>query len=242
MLGLETRSSWPLTSIVVYSFAAAMADQSMTDRPVLVAPDSFKGTFRATEVAAAIGRGLESAGLAPPDLCPVADGGEGTMEVLLTALGGETAARARPRPARARGRRGLRADRGRRHGGRRDGAGQRAGAAWSPTSATRVAASTRGTGELIAAAVADGAQVVLVACGGSATTDGAAGAIEAIEEAGGLRGAKIVVPVRRAHAVRARRRGLRPAEGRRPGDRQAADQAAERLRRRRCRATRAASR
>src|SRR5439155_5349348 len=69
-----------------------MADQSMTDRPVLVAPDSFKGTFRATEVAAAIGRGLESAGLAPPDLCPVADGGEGTMEVLLTALCGDTLA------------------------------------------------------------------------------------------------------------------------------------------------------
>src|SRR5258707_8413964 len=58
---------------------------------VLVAPDSFKGTFRAPEVAAAIGRGLEAAGLAPPDLCPVADGGEGTLEVLLTALGGETA-------------------------------------------------------------------------------------------------------------------------------------------------------
>jgi glycerate kinase len=64
----------------------------MTDRPVLVAPDSFKGTFRAAEVAAAIGRGLESAGLRPPDLCPVADGGEGTMEALLTTLGGETAA------------------------------------------------------------------------------------------------------------------------------------------------------
>ena len=80
----------------MYSFAAAMTDQSMTDRPVLVAPDSFKGTFRAAEVAAAIGRGLESAGLAPPDLCPVADGGEGTMEVLLTALGGETAAAKRP--------------------------------------------------------------------------------------------------------------------------------------------------
>src|SRR5687767_14744417 len=61
-------------------------------RPVLVAPDSFKGTLRATEVAAAIGRGLERGGLIPPDLCPVADGGEGTLEVLLTALGGETAA------------------------------------------------------------------------------------------------------------------------------------------------------
>src|SRR4051795_1286046 len=61
---------------------------------VLVAPDKFKGTLRATEVAAAIGRGLEAAGCPPPDLCPVADGGDGTLEVLLTALGGETAAAA----------------------------------------------------------------------------------------------------------------------------------------------------
>src|SRR6478736_4927544 len=35
----------------------------LPERPVLVAPDSFKGTFRASEVAAAIGRGLERAGL-----------------------------------------------------------------------------------------------------------------------------------------------------------------------------------
>ncbi len=64
--------------------------------PLLVAPDSFKGTMRAARVAACIGAGLERAGLAPPDLCPVADGGEGTLEVLLTALGGETAAPRRP--------------------------------------------------------------------------------------------------------------------------------------------------
>ena len=60
--------------------------------PVLVCPDKFKGTFRATQVAGAIGRGLERAGLEPPDLCPIADGGDGTLEVLVTALGGETAA------------------------------------------------------------------------------------------------------------------------------------------------------
>jgi glycerate kinase len=54
-------------------------------------------------------------------------------------------------------------------------------------------ASTRGTGELIAAAVAAGAQVILVAVGGSATTDGGTGALEAIEEAGGLGGAQLVV-------------------------------------------------
>src|ERR671921_2721328 len=64
----------------------------MRERPVLVAPDSFKGTFRASQVAGAIGRGLERAGLMPPDLCPVADGGEGTMDALLPGLGGEVVA------------------------------------------------------------------------------------------------------------------------------------------------------
>ena len=208
---------------------------------MLVAPDSFKGTFRATEVAAAIGRGLESAGLAPPDLCPVADGGDGTMEVLLTALGGETAAARVPDPL---GREVDAAYALIEDGGTAVIEMARASglALVEPDERDAVAASTRGTGELIAAAVADGAQVVLVACGGSATTDGAAGAIEAIEEAGGPGRREDRLPVRRAHALRARRRGLRPAEGRRPGDRQAADQAPERLRRRRCRAIRAASR
>jgi glycerate 2-kinase len=45
-------------------------------------------------------------------------------------------------------------------------------------------ASTRGTGELIAAAARGGAGVVLVAVGGSATTDGGAGAVAALQEAG----------------------------------------------------------
>jgi glycerate kinase len=54
-------------------------------------------------------------------------------------------------------------------------------------------ASTYGTGELIAAAAEAGAAVILVAVGGSATTDGGAGAIEAIEAAGGIGRAKIVV-------------------------------------------------
>src|SRR5207302_1910699 len=46
------------------------------------------------------------------------------------------------------------------------------------------AASTSGTGELIAAAAGAGAETVLVAVGGSATTDGGAGAVEALAEAG----------------------------------------------------------
>src|SRR2546423_6702518 len=60
-------------------------------RQILVAPDSFKGTFPAPAVASAIGRGLERAGFPPPDLCPIADGGEGTMAALLSTLGGTTA-------------------------------------------------------------------------------------------------------------------------------------------------------
>ncbi|MGI8559165.1 MAG: glycerate kinase, partial [Solirubrobacteraceae bacterium] len=133
--------------------------------PVLVAPDSFKGSLRASEVAAAIGRGLESAGLEPPDLCPVADGGEGTMEVLLTRLGGESAA------ARVSG-----------PGGAAIAAGfallgdgelalvEVAQASGLTAGLDPEQASTRGTGELIAAAVEGGAQTVLVAAGGSGTT------------------------------------------------------------------------
>jgi glycerate kinase len=188
----------------------------VTDRPVLVAPDSFKGTFRATEVAAAIGRGLESAGLSPPDLCPTADGGEGTMEVLLTALGGETAA--------AHVRDPLDGEIEAAYALIEDGGtavvevAQASGLVLvAPDERDPEAASSRGTGELIAATVQAGAQVVLVACGGSATTDGGAGAIEAIEDAGGLRGARIVclcdvrTPYERAAEVYGPQKGADPA-------------------------------
>jgi glycerate kinase len=183
---------------------------------VLVAPDSFKGTLRAAEVAGAIGRGLERAGLMPPDLCPLADGGEGTMEALLLALGGETVAAEVHDPLG----RPLRAPFGLVEDGgtavlemaSASGLGLVAEAerdAW--------AASTYGTGELICAAVDAGAAVVLVGVGGSATTDGGAGALEAIEEHGGLGGARIVVlcdvrtPFERAPAVFGPQKGADPA-------------------------------
>jgi glycerate kinase len=165
----------------------------MSSPLVLVAPDSFKGTFRAAEVAASIGAGLEAAGLVPPDLCPVADGGEGTLEVLLTALGGETAGAPATDPL------GRRID----HAGFaliEDGGTAIVEVAEAsglhlvaPDERDAYAASSRGTGELIVAACATGAEVVLVAAGGSATSDGGAGAIEAIEEAGGLQGTALVV-------------------------------------------------
>lgn len=160
--------------------------------PVLVAPDSFKGTLRASQVAAAIAVGLERAGLAPPDVCPVADGGEGTLEVLLTALGGETAGATATDPlGRAiTGGFALIED-----GGTAIVEVAEASGLHRVAEAERdaYAATSRGTGELIAAACAAGAEVVLVAAGGSATTDGGAGAIAAIEEAGGLQGTTLVV-------------------------------------------------
>jgi glycerate kinase len=158
---------------------------------VLVAPDSFKGTFTATEVAGAVGEGLREAGR-PVDLCPVADGGEGTLAALRPAFGGEL----RSVPVHGPLGRPLDASFLLSEDGRTaivetasaSGLGLVAKGSRDP-----FAASTAGTGELIAAAVAAGARTVLLGVGGSATTDGGAGAIAAIELAGGLGDARLVV-------------------------------------------------
>ncbi len=55
-----------------------------------------------------------------------------------------------------------------------------------------IAASTRGVGELIMAAVAAGAQRIVVGCGGSATTDGGDGVIETVGSPERLRGATLI--------------------------------------------------
>jgi glycerate 2-kinase len=185
-------------------------------RPVLVAPDAFKGTFSAAQVAAAAGRGLEAGGEPPPDLCPLADGGEGTLAVLLPALGGETAGADVHDPLCPPRRAGF--------GLLEDGATAivevaEAGAlslVGTPTPETAWAADSRGTGELVAAAIDAGARVVLIAAGGSASTDGGAAAIAAIEDAGGLRGATLVVlcdvrtPFEQAARVFAPQKGADP--------------------------------
>jgi glycerate 2-kinase len=197
------------------SRTVAVAD-ARSRPPVLVAPDKFKGTFSAAQVAAALGRGLEAAGEPPPDLCPIADGGDGTLAVLLGALGGETGGARVPGPLGEELAAGyaLIEDGGTAIVELSEASGLRHVA--EPTPETAWEATTRGTGELIAAAVADGAQVVLVAVGGSATTDGGAGAIAAIEEAGGLRGAKLVVlcdvrtPFERAAEVFGPQKGADP--------------------------------
>jgi glycerate kinase len=158
---------------------------------ILVAPDSFKGTFSAFEVTDAAAAGVLDAG-GDADCCPVADGGEGTMAILLAAGGGTTTAvpshdpLGRPIEARL--------------GWLEQGAtalvetAQASGLALvAPAERDAELASTFGTGELIAAAVAGGARRVIIAVGGSATTDGGAGAIEAIEQAAGLGRTELLV-------------------------------------------------
>ena len=128
-----------------------------------MAPDKFKGTFNAAQVAGAIGRGLEKAGLMPPDLCPVADGGDGTLDALLPQLGGELIAQTVRGPLGEQVKTGF--------GLIEDGGtaivemAMASGLAlikdkdaWNAT--------TYGTGELIAAAAQAGAAVILVAVGG----------------------------------------------------------------------------
>jgi glycerate kinase len=131
--------------------------------PVLVAPGAFSAALRAPVVAAAIGRGLERAGVQPPpDLCPVAGGGRGTIEVLLPALGGQTG----------------------------DGFALIDGGG---TAIVELAETGGETGERVARAIDAGAEVVLVAAGAAGDFDGGAGVVEAIEDRGGVRGAALVV-------------------------------------------------
>jgi glycerate kinase len=162
--------------------------------PVLVAPDKFKGTMTAAEVAEAIATGLREGGRIAEEM-PVADGGEGTADALLRALGGEwreaDATDALGRPIRARFALLDRAD----AGGRAHARGHRGVAVVEVEEASGLAriaenerdafaASTRGTGELVVAAVEAGASEVIVAAGGSATTDAGAGALAVMDDAG----------------------------------------------------------
>jgi glycerate kinase len=149
--------------------------------PALVAPDSFKGTFSAGEVAAAVAAGLRSGGREAIEL-PVADGGEGTMDALLATIDGERMTAPVSDPLG----RAIEAE----FALLPDGSGlvemARASGLSLVAQDERDAweASSRGTGELIAAAAEAGARRVIVMVGGSATSDGGAGALAALDEAG----------------------------------------------------------
>jgi glycerate 2-kinase len=157
----------------------------------LVAPDSFKGTFSAGEVTEALASGLRAAG-SEVDLCPLADGGEGTMRVLLDALGGKVDRVLARDPLG----RPVEAELGLLDDGRTAIVETAAASGLGLVDAEKrdaEAASSAGTGDLIALAGRLGAERILVAVGGSACTDGGRGAIEAVYAAGGLHGARIEV-------------------------------------------------
>ncbi|MGB6214053.1 glycerate kinase [Pseudomonas mandelii] len=147
---------------------------------IVIAPDSFKDSLSAQGVADAIALGLAQVW---PDAqlvkCPMADGGEGTVESILAACEGEL------RRTQVRGPLGITVD---------------AAWGWLPQTHTAIIemaeasglqlvppgqrdaciSSTFGTGELIRAALDAGAQRVILAIGGSATNDGGAGAMQAL--------------------------------------------------------------
>jgi glycerate 2-kinase len=147
---------------------------------IVIAPDKFKGSLTAAQAAAAIAEGIHRADPSiQVDLCPMADGGEGTVEALVAATGGKIIARTVGGPlprmkvdapigilgdgftavlemSSASGLQLLKKDQ------------------HDPTRTT-----TYGTGELLRQAQRLGAKRIILGIGGSATCDGGVGAAQA---------------------------------------------------------------
>ncbi|WP_419845372.1 glycerate kinase [Candidatus Poriferisocius sp.] len=153
---------------------------------IVAAPDKFRGTATAVQIADAIVLAAERAG-ATADAVPMADGGEGTLEVLGGANRTTTVTGPLGDPVEA-------PWRFHRHTAvvemaRASGLALVGGAeANDPVGAT-----TYGTGELIEAAMERGARRVLVGVGGSATTDGGLGALRALYPLQRLKGVELAV-------------------------------------------------
>lgn len=146
---------------------------------VVVAPDSFKESLSAAQVAAAISEGVRlAAPHAEVHSLPMADGGEGSLDAVLAATGGE-----------------------RRRATVRDAIGRNCEAAWgwlgehtafiemaeaagleriTPGLRDPLRASTFGVGQLVLQALDAGARRVVLGLGGSATTDAGAGLFQAL--------------------------------------------------------------
>ncbi|MEZ9867504.1 glycerate kinase [Vibrio sp. 10N.261.51.A4] len=152
---------------------------------IVIAPDSFKESLSAVSVAACIEKGFREIF---PDAeyvtLPLADGGEGTVDVLLQGLVGE-----------------------KRHSQVEGPLGQPVNAEWAmlepsdqnpkktalieiaaasgldllkPEQRDPLIASSFGTGQLILEAIEQGAQTIILGLGGSATNDGGAGIVQAL--------------------------------------------------------------
>lgn len=148
---------------------------------LLIAPDSFKESLTAVEAAGAIARGVGAAAPGVEVVCvPMADGGEGTVEAMVSATGGAFHTRVVTgplgEPVEARW-------------GMMGGAAPAAVIEMSAASGLALVPSARrnptltttyGTGELIRAALDAGAERILLGIGGSATTDGGAAVAQAL--------------------------------------------------------------
>ena len=153
-----------------------------TSPRVLVAPQEFKGTLTAVEAANAIAEGLGRAHAAWSfDLLPMADGGPGTTDALVTALGGEL------QSARVTGPHGRLVDANwgllPGHRGVIECAAASGLLRLRPDEVTPEGvrrASSYGTGELIRAALEHGVEELIIGLGGSATNDGGAGLVQAL--------------------------------------------------------------
>ena len=147
---------------------------------ILLSPDKFKGSLSAVQACEAMARGLRHVFGEKHELtiCPIADGGEGTTEALVTALSAEwitiTVKDAIGRPIEVR------------YGLTSDGT-----AVMEMSAASGLAkvsdmplipesASTFGTGQMILDAMQRGAKKVIIGIGGSATNDGGIGMAQAL--------------------------------------------------------------
>jgi glycerate kinase len=146
---------------------------------IVIAPDSFKESLSAPQVAEAIAAGWATV-YPQAELClrPMADGGEGTVDAVLAATGGER------RELDVSGPLGAPVTA---HWGWLDGAtaviemAAASGLHWVPRDQRDATiASSRGTGELIRAALDAGAERIILGLGGSATNDGGAGLLQAL--------------------------------------------------------------
>ncbi|MFC2012825.1 glycerate kinase [Chloroflexota bacterium] len=147
---------------------------------IIIAPDSFKGNLSALQVAQAISAGVKRA---IPDaeiiMVPMADGGDGTTQALIDAVGGEmlTATVTGPLGEPVSAQWGRLND-------KTTGVIEMATASGfnlvPPQKRNPLAATTYGTGELILAALEAGCRKLIIGIGGSATNDGGAGMAQAL--------------------------------------------------------------
>ncbi len=146
---------------------------------VLIAMDSFKGSCSAPEAAQAVSRGIRSVfPQAETILLPVADGGEGTVDALVTIFHGEKRAVAAHDPLG----RPITAEYGVLDAD--TAVVETAAASGLPLLRAEerdaVRATSYGTGELIRHALEHGAKKIVLGLGGSATTDGGMGLAQAL--------------------------------------------------------------